>query len=75
MAHNYAAENNLIPEKLAKMNRHQLNFLTKNFTFLYIFENQNLIDMFFWHALGLLQYTSGLPTRWDISLFGMPARQ
>ena len=47
LAHNYAAENNLIPENIAKMNRHQLNFLTKNFTFLYIFENQNLIDMFF----------------------------
>ena len=47
LAHNYAAENNLIPENIAKMNHHQLNFLTKNFTFLYIFENQNLIDMFF----------------------------
>ena len=47
LAHNYAAENNLIPENIAKMNRHQSNFLTKNFTSLYIFENQNLIDMFF----------------------------
>ena len=75
LAHNCAAENNLIPENLSKMNRHQLNFLTKNFTFLYIFENQILIDMFFGHTLGLLQYTSGLPTRGDISLFRMPARQ
>ena len=29
LAHNYAAENNLIPENIAKMNRRQLNFLTK----------------------------------------------
>ena len=36
LAHNYAAENNLIPENIAQVNRHQLNFLTKNFTFLYI---------------------------------------
>ena len=61
MAHNYAAENSLIPRNIGKMNRHQLNFFTKNFTFLYIFENQTLIDMFFWHALDLLQYTSALP--------------
>ena len=75
LAQNYAAENNVIPESTAKMIRYQLNFLTKNFTFLYISENQNLIDTFFLHALGLLQYTSMLPTRWDISLFGMAARQ
>ena len=47
LALNYAAENNLITENIDKMNCHQLNFLTKNFTFLYMFENQNLIDMFF----------------------------
>ena len=47
LAHNYAAENNLIPENIAKMNRHQLNFLTKKFTSIYVFENQNLTDMFF----------------------------
>ena len=46
LAQIYAAENNLIPENIDKMNRHQLNFFTKNFTFFYIFENQCLIDMF-----------------------------
>ena len=37
LAHNSAVEINLIPENIAKINRHQLKFLTKNFTFLYVF--------------------------------------
>ena len=50
LAHNFAAENNLIPENIAKINRHQLIFLKKNFTLLYIFFStiyliSNLIDI------------------------------
>ena len=38
LAHISAVEMNLIPENIAKINRHQLKFLTKNFTFLYVFD-------------------------------------